>query len=43
VWLALASGAGLMTKKLGWPGLRDQIRTLSAWWAFRMIDGALGE
>ena len=38
VWLALASSTGVRTKKLGWPGLRDQIRTLSAWWAFRLID-----
>jgi len=38
VWLALASQDGVRTKKLGWPGLRDQIRTLSAWWAFKLID-----
>jgi nicotinamide-nucleotide amidase len=38
VWLALASKDGVRTKKLGWPGLRDQIRTLSAWWAFKLID-----
>jgi nicotinamide-nucleotide amidase len=38
VWLALASSAGVRTKKLGWPGLRDQIRTLSAWWAFKLFD-----
>lgn len=25
-------------KKLGWPGLRDQIRTLAAWWAFKLLD-----
>jgi PncC family amidohydrolase len=29
------------SKKLGWPGLRDQIRTLSAWWAFKLIDEIL--
>jgi hypothetical protein len=29
------------TKKLGGPGLRDQIRTLSAWWALRLVDEAL--
>ena len=29
------------TKKLGWPGLRDQVRTLSAWWAFKLIDEML--
>lgn len=41
VWLALASREGTRTKKLGWPGLRDQIRTLSAWWAFKLIDDHL--
>lgn len=41
VWLALASASGIKTKKLGWPGLRDQVRTLSAWWAFKLIDEAL--
>lgn len=42
VWLALAKRDGsVRTKKLGWPGLRDQIRTLSAWWAFKLIDEAL--
>jgi nicotinamide-nucleotide amidase len=41
VWLALASGAGVTTKKLGWPGARDQVRTLSAWWALKLIDEAL--
>lgn len=38
VWLALATRDGVKTKLLGWPGMRDQIRTLSAWWALRMID-----
>jgi nicotinamide-nucleotide amidase len=41
VWLALANAIGTRTKKLNWPGLRDQIRTLSAWWAFKLIDEAL--
>jgi nicotinamide-nucleotide amidase len=41
VWLALASARGVRTKKLGWPGMRDQIRTLSAWWALKMIDEEL--
>jgi nicotinamide-nucleotide amidase len=41
VWLALASPHGVRTKKLGWPGMRDQIRTLSAWWALKMIDAEL--
>jgi nicotinamide-nucleotide amidase len=38
VWLALASADAVITKKLGWPGLRDQIRTLSAWWALKLVD-----
>lgn len=29
------------SKKLGWPGLRDQIRTMSAWWALKLIDELL--
>ena len=43
VWLALASAAGVKTKKLGWPGLRDQIRTLSAWWALKLVNERLDE
>jgi hypothetical protein len=30
-----------VTRKLSWPGTRDQIRTISAWWALAMIDAAL--
>ncbi len=41
VWLALATRDGIATKKLGWPGMRDQVRTLSAWWALRMVDERL--
>jgi nicotinamide-nucleotide amidase len=41
VWLALASPSGVVTKKLGWPGMRDQIRTLAAWWALKLIDDAV--
>jgi nicotinamide-nucleotide amidase len=46
VWLGLARrGEGgepeIWTKKLSWPGARDQIRTLAAWWALAMIDAAL--
>jgi nicotinamide-nucleotide amidase len=41
VWLALASGQGITTKKIQWPGLRDQVRTLASWWALRMIDEAI--
>jgi nicotinamide-nucleotide amidase len=43
VWLALADATGAeITRKLSWPGSRDQIRTLSAWWALRMIDTSIG-
>jgi len=41
VWLALASATGITTKKLSWPGSRDQVRTLSAWWALKLIGDAL--
>jgi nicotinamide-nucleotide amidase len=41
VWLAIATEAGIKTKKLGWPGMRDQVRTLSAWWALKLIDEEL--
>jgi nicotinamide-nucleotide amidase len=41
VWLAIATEQGIKTKKLGWPGLRDQIRTLSAWWALKLVDEEL--
>jgi nicotinamide-nucleotide amidase len=37
VWLALASSSGTVTKKLGWPGAREQIRQLAAWWALKLI------
>jgi len=41
VWLAHASAAGVTTKLINWPSTRDQIRTLAAWWALRMVDEAL--
>jgi nicotinamide-nucleotide amidase len=41
VWLALASADGVATKKLSWPGSRDYVRTLAAWWALKLIDEAL--
>jgi nicotinamide-nucleotide amidase len=41
VWLALAGEAGVTTKKLGWPGARDQIRTLASWWALKLLDEAI--
>jgi nicotinamide-nucleotide amidase len=41
VWLALASEAGVTTKKLSWPGARDYIRTLASWWALKLLDEAI--
>lgn len=38
VWLALAKDKQVVTKKIMWPGTRDQVRTLASWWALRMID-----
>lgn len=44
VWLALAGpGDRMTTKKLSWPGARDQVRLLSAWWALKLVDEALEE
>jgi nicotinamide-nucleotide amidase len=43
VWLALAGPAGVVTKKLAWPGARDQIRLLASWWALKLIDEAINE
>lgn len=40
VWLAVASPNGVVTKQLGWPGARDQIRILAAWWALRLCSTA---
>ncbi len=45
VWLALDCGAKpgdeVVVKKIAWPGARDQVRLLSAWWALKLIDDAL--
>jgi nicotinamide-nucleotide amidase len=41
VWLALAAPTGITTKQLSWPGTRDQVRTLSAWWALKLIGDAI--
>jgi len=41
VWLAIATDQGLKTKRLNWPGLRDQIRTLAAWWALKLVHEEL--
>ena len=43
VWLALAGANEVVTKKLAWPGARDQIRILSSWWALKLIDDAIEE
>jgi nicotinamide-nucleotide amidase len=43
VWLAVASASGVVTKKIQWPGSRDQVRTLASWWALRMIDEAIND
>jgi nicotinamide-nucleotide amidase len=40
VWLALAGPGGVVTKLLGWPGARDQIRLLASWWALKLIHEA---
>jgi nicotinamide-nucleotide amidase len=41
VWLALASAAGVTTKKLSWPGARDQVRMLASWSALKLLDEAV--
>lgn len=47
VWLALsrtgAAGELLETRRLSWPGPRELVRRLAAWWALRMIDRSLDE
>ncbi len=49
VWLALARPGGeggeavVEVKKLSWPGPRDMVRRLAAWWALRMIDQGLDQ
>ena len=42
VWLALdRDGAPPTTFELAWPGARDQIRSLSAWWGLELLRQAL--
>ena len=42
VWLARSGPKGDMTTKLlSWPGARDQIRLLAAWWALKLVDEVL--
>lgn len=36
-WIALAAPHVTVTKKVQFPGARDQNRTLAAWWAMRMV------
>lgn len=50
VWLSLARAgqAGepaevVEVKQLSWPGPRDLVRRLAAWWALRLVDLALDE
>ena len=44
VWIALADRTEILgTRKLAWPGARDQIRLLTAWWALKLVDAALEE
>ncbi len=31
----------VITKKLSWPGARDQIRLLASWWAVKLVDEQL--
>jgi PncC family amidohydrolase len=41
VWVAMASAGGTATRRLDFPGARDQIRTLAAWWSLRMLLDAV--
>ncbi|HEY4239678.1 MAG TPA: CinA family nicotinamide mononucleotide deamidase-related protein [Kofleriaceae bacterium] len=44
VWLGLAGEGGpesVIAKKIFFPGARDQVRTLAAWWALSLLDGAV--
>ena len=47
VWLALDATLGGAprgaTFKLTWPGARDQVRTLAAWWGLELIRQALAD
>lgn len=40
VWLALADGGEPRTMTFRWPGSRDQVRTLAAWWALALLREA---
>jgi len=43
VWIALAGPAETTTRRLDFPGTRDWVRTLSAWWALRMLLDAAAQ
>lgn len=44
VWLAVARDGGeVTTKLLQWPGTRDMVRTLAAWWALALLLEAARE
>ena len=48
VWLATARRGRdgepiVVTKLIGWPGARDMVRTLAAWWALTMLRSAAAE
>lgn len=43
VWLALAGAGETRTFTFRWPGTRDQVRLLSAWWALRLLLDAATE
>lgn len=44
VWLAVAgAGERAATFRMQWPGARDQVRTLAAWWALAMLRRAVTE
>lgn len=41
VWLALAGAGPTRTMTFRWPGARDQVRVLAAWWALQLLREAL--
>ena len=41
VWLARADAIGVATKKIYFPGARDQIRALASWWGCKLLDEVL--
>lgn len=43
VWLGLAGPGGVISKRRQWPGERDRVRTLAAYWAMAMTLYALEE